>query len=71
MLVRRDHIASFILNAIGDSARPARSNTGKFRIFPKVGQRENRCKNEYLLGTATTQLELELHNSLKELKDEV
>ena len=62
MLVRRDHIASFIVNAIGDSGRRARSNNGKFRIFPKVGQRKNRCKNEYLLGTATTQVELELKN---------
>ena len=72
MVVRFNHVASRIVNAIGNSGRRARSsNNGKFRIFPRVGQRENRCKNEYLLGTATTQLELELHNSLKELKDEV
>ena len=60
--VRFDHITSFIVNAIGKSGRRARSNNGKFRIFPGVDQRENRCKNEYLLGTATTQLELRLKN---------
>ncbi len=31
-------------------------------LFMEVGKRENRCKNEYLLGTATTQLELEPKN---------
>jgi hypothetical protein len=62
VLVRVDRVARFIVNAIGNSGRRARSNNGKFRIFPGVGQRENRCKNEYLLATATTRLELGLKN---------
>jgi hypothetical protein len=60
--VRLNHVARFIVNAIGNSGRRARSNNGEFRIFAGVGQRENRCKNEYLLGTATTRLELGLKN---------
>ncbi len=62
VLVHFDHVASFIANAIAKSGRRARSSNGEFRIFAGVGQRENRCKNEYLLGTATTRLELGLKN---------
>jgi hypothetical protein len=63
--VRLDQFASFIVDAIGDSGRRARSSkNGKLGIFPGVGQRENRCKNEYLLGTATTQLELWTQKSI-------
>jgi hypothetical protein len=63
VLVRLDHVARFIVNAIGNSGRRrARSRNGEFRIFAGVGQRENRCKNEYLLGTATRRLELGLKN---------
>jgi len=48
VLVHFDHVASFILNAIGNSGRRARSSNGEFRIFwvwasAKIAAKTNTC----------------------------
>ena len=65
-VVRLNHVARFIGNANHSIVRTAK----KFRIFPGVSQRENRCNYEYSLG-AGWNWDSKIHNGLNELKDDL
>jgi hypothetical protein len=66
VLVHLNHIASLIVNANHGIMRPAE----ELRVFLGVGQRENRRKNEYSLGTGWN-WGSKIHDGLEELKDDL